>query len=198
MADQWLSFPEFERGSWSQFPDCLKIKYPELTSEEQETMGQLYKLYRKNLEISMLDKEKLIEFKCKFMYIVQKCLRPLAITGNCELVELFVQYLDITFQNVLNSRLNIQGTLKVNTQRRSCMKNFYDLEHIVQKAIDLVSGKTIVKALKHMLVIMSRNSKVNPESREQISFSKIEPVRKVEMSTKVETIARTQYIEDNI
>ena len=78
------------------------------------------------------------------------------------------------------------------------MKNFYDLEHIVQKAIDLVSGKTIVKALKHMLVIMSRNSKVNPESREQISFSKIEPVRKVEMSTKVETIARTQYIEDNI
>ena len=198
MADQWLSFPEFERGSWSQFPDCLKIKYPELTSEEQETMDQLYKLYRKNLEISMLDKEKLIEFKCKFMYIVQKCLRPLAITGNCELVELFVQYLDITFQNVLNSRLNIQGTLKVNTQRRSCMKNFYDLEHIVQKAIDLVSGKTIVKALKHMLVIMSRNSKVNPESREQISFSKIEPVRKVEMSTKVETIARTQYIEDNI
>ena len=198
MADQWLSFPEFERGSWSQFPDCLKIKYPELTSEEQETMDQLYKLYRKNLEISMLDKEKLIKFKCKFMYIVQKCLRPLAITGNCELVELFVQYLDITFQNVLNSRLNIQGTLKVNTQRRSCMKNFYDLEHIVQKAIDLVSGKTIVKALKHMLVIMSRNSKVNPESREQISFSKIEPVRKVEMSTKVETIARTQYIEDNI
>jgi len=198
MADQWLSFPEFERGSWSQFPDCLKIKYPELTSEEQETMGQLYKLYRKNLEISMLDKEKLIEFKCKFMYIVQKCLRPLAITGNCELVELFVQYLDITFQNVLNSRLNIQGMLKVNTQRRSCMKNFYDLEHVVQKAIDLVSGKTIVKALKHMLVIMSRNSKVNPESREQISFSKIEPVRKVEMSTKVETIARTQYIEDNI
>ena len=198
MADQWLSFPEFERGSWSQFLDCLKIKYPKLTSEEQETMDQLYKLYRKNLEISMLDKEKLIKFKCKFMYIVQKCLRPLAITGNCELVELFVQYLDITFQNILNSRLNIQGTLKVNTQRRSCMKNFYDLEHIVQKAIDLVSGKTIVKALKHMLVIMSRNSKVNPESREQISFSKIEPVRKVEMSTKVETIARTQYIEDNI
>ena len=125
-------------------------------------------------------------------------MRPLAITENYELVELFVQYLDITFQNILNSRLNIQGTLKVNTQRRSCMKNFYDLEHIVQKAIDLVSSKTIVKALKHMLVIMSRNSKVNPESREQISFSKIEPVRKVEMSTKVETIARTQYIEDNI
>ena len=139
----------------------------------------------------MLDKEKLIEFKCKFMYIVQKCLRPLAITENCELVELFVQYLDITFQNVLNSRLNIQGMLKVNTQRRSCMKNFYDLEHVVQKAIDLVSGKTIAKTLKHTLVIMSRNSKINSESREQVLFSKIEPVRKVEMSTKVETAART-------
>ena len=166
MADQWLSFPEFERGSWSQFPDCLKIKYPELTSEEQETMGQLYKLYRKNLEISMLDKEKLIEFKCKFMYIVQKCLRPLAITENYEVVELFVQYLDVTFQNILNSRLSIQGMLKVNIQGRSCMKNFYDLKHVVQKTIDLVSGKTIAKALKHTPVIMSRNSKINPKSRE--------------------------------
>jgi len=70
MADQWLSFSEFERGFWSQFLDCLKIEYSKLTSEKQETIDQLYKLYRKNSEISMLDKEKLIEFKYKFMYIV--------------------------------------------------------------------------------------------------------------------------------
>jgi len=93
-------------------------------------------------------------------------LRPLAITENYELVELFVQYLDVTFQNILNSRLSIQGILKVNIQGRSCMKNFYDLKHVVQKAIDLVSGKTIAKTLKHTLVIMSRNSKINSESRE--------------------------------
>ena len=46
------------------------------------------------------------------------------------------------------------------------MKNFYDLKHVVQKTIDLVSGKTIAKALKHTPVIMSRNSKINPKSRE--------------------------------
>jgi len=39
IADQWSSFPEFETGPWNQFLDRLKIEYPELTSEEQGTMG---------------------------------------------------------------------------------------------------------------------------------------------------------------
>ena len=57
IADQWLSFLEFETGPWNQFLDCLKIEYPELMSEEQRTMGQLCRLCREYSEISLLDEE---------------------------------------------------------------------------------------------------------------------------------------------
>jgi len=63
IADQWLSFPEFETGPWNQFLDCLKIEYPEFVSEEQRKMGQLHRLCREYSEISLLDEEQLIEFK---------------------------------------------------------------------------------------------------------------------------------------
>jgi len=43
-ADQWASFPEYGAGSWTRFLERLRTEYPELTSEEQGTMGQLYKL----------------------------------------------------------------------------------------------------------------------------------------------------------
>ena len=82
IADQWSSFPEFETGSWNQFLDCLKIKYPELTSEEQRMIGQLRRLCKEYSEISLLNKEQLMEFKQRFIYIAQKCLKPPAITGN--------------------------------------------------------------------------------------------------------------------
>jgi len=45
------------------------------------------------------------------------------------------------------------------------MEDPYDLEHVIQKVVDLVSGKTIACALKHTPTIMSRNNKINPESR---------------------------------
>ena len=76
-------------------------------SKEQGTMGQLHKLCREYLEIFLLDKEQLIEFKQQFIYIAQKCLKPSTITGNRELVKLFVRSLDILFQDALNARLSI-------------------------------------------------------------------------------------------
>jgi len=51
-------------------------------SEEQGTMGQLRRLCREYSDISLLDEERLMEFKQRFMYIAQKCLKPPAITGN--------------------------------------------------------------------------------------------------------------------
>jgi len=63
IADQWSSFPEFETRPWNQFLDCLKIEYPELTSEEQGTMGQLRRLCREYSDISLLEEEQLMEFK---------------------------------------------------------------------------------------------------------------------------------------
>ena len=129
-----------------------------------------------------------MEFKQQFMYITQKYLKPPAITRNWELVELFVRSLDNLFQDALNARLSVQGTLKVDVLGRSRTEDFYNLEHVIQKAVDLVSEKTITQVLKHTLTIMSRNNKINPESREQVSFSKEESIRKIEPNTDVESL----------
>jgi len=110
------------------------------------------------------------------------------VIGNRELVELFVKTLDSAFQDVLNSRLSIQGTLKVDVQGRSYIEDPYDLDHVVQKAIELVSGKTIVWALKHMPVILSRNGKVDPDTRGPVYYSKEESVRKVEAYLDIEAL----------
>jgi len=58
----------------------------------------------------------------------------------------------------------------------------------VQKAVDLVSGKTIARALKHTPVILSRNRKVDVESRGPVTFSKEEIVQKVEQGPDVESL----------
>ena len=68
------------------------------------------------------------------------------------------------------------------------MEDFYDLEHIIQKAVDLVSGKMIAQVLKYTLTIMSRNNKINPEFRGQVLFSKKESVRKIEPNIDVESL----------
>jgi len=99
-------------------------------SEEQKMIGQLYRLCREYSKISLLDEERLMKFKQWFMYIAQKCLKPPAITGNQELIELFVRSLDNLFQDTLNARLSIQGTLKVDTLGKSHMQDPYDLEHM--------------------------------------------------------------------
>jgi len=157
-------------------------------SEEQGTKGQLCRLCREYSDISLLDEERLMEFKRRFMYIFQKCLKPLAITGNQELIKFFVRSLDNSFQDALNARLSIQGTLKVDALGRSHIEDPYDLEYVIQKAVDLVSGKTITQALKHTPTIMSRNNKINPEFRGQVSFSKEESVRKIEPNTDVKSL----------
>ena len=76
-------------------------------------------------------------------------MKPLAITGNRELVEYFVRYLDANFREALNLRLSLQGHLRVDALGRSHVKDPYALDQVIQKAIDLVSGKTIARALQH-------------------------------------------------
>jgi len=129
-----------------------------------------------------------MSFKRRFLYITQKYLKLLAVTGNRELVELFVKSLDNAFQDVLNSRLSIQEMLKIDAQGRSHIEDPYNLNHVVQKAIDLVSGKTIAWVLKYMLVILSRNGKVDPDTRGLVYYSREELVRKVKVHSNVEAL----------
>ena len=85
----------------------LKSEYPEITIEEQSSMDQLRRLCRETPEIGLAEEERLLDFKWKFSFIAQKCLKPPAITGNRELVEYFVRCLDINFREALNSRLSL-------------------------------------------------------------------------------------------
>jgi len=186
--DQWTSFEKYEAGSWNRFLERLKTEYLELTTEEQGSIDHLRKLCRENARINLLEEERLMSFKRRFLYIAQKCLRLLAVTENRELVELFVKTLDSAFQDVLNSRLSIQGTLKVDAQGRSCIEDPYNLDHVMQKAIELVSGKTIARALKHMPVILSRNGKVDLDTRGPVYYSKEESIRKVKAHPDVEVL----------
>jgi len=83
------------------------MEYPELTTKEQGSIDQLRKLCKENARINLLEEEQLMSFERRFLYIAQKCLGPLAVTGNKELIELFVKTLVSAFQDVLNSRLSI-------------------------------------------------------------------------------------------
>jgi len=83
------------------------------------------------MEISMLEEDRLMEFKRRFMYITQKCLRPPVIIGNKELVELFFRSLDTTFQDALNARLSVQGILKIDNNGNSRLEDLYNLEQVV-------------------------------------------------------------------
>ena len=143
---------------------------------------------RENARINLLEEEQLISFKRRFLYIAQKCLKLLAVTGNRKLVESFVKTLDNVFQDALNCRLSIQGTLKVDMQGRSCIEDPYDLDHVVQKAMELVSGKTIAQTLKHTPIILSRNGKVDLDTRGPVYYSKEKSVRKVKVHLDVEAL----------
>jgi len=59
---------------------------------------------------------------------------------------------------------------------------------VIQKAIDLVSGKTIAKALQHSVEPVSRGGKIDPDSRMPVLFTKEEAVRKVELSLDIESL----------
>jgi len=125
----------------------LKSEYPEITIEEQGSIDQLRRLCQETPEIGLAKEKHLLDFKWKFFFIMQKCLKPLAITRNRELVKYFVQCLDTNFREALNSRLSLQGHLRVNTLKRNCIEDPYALDQVIQKAIDLVSSKTIARAL---------------------------------------------------
>ena len=54
-----------------------------------------------------------------------------------------MQCLNANFREALNSRLSLQDQLKVDAIGRSHVEDLYNLEHVMEKAIELASGKTI-------------------------------------------------------
>jgi len=111
-----------------------------------------------------------------------------AIIGNRELVEYFIQYLDANFREALNSRLSLQGHLRVDALGRSHVKDLYALDQVVQKAVDLVSDKTIARALQHSATLGVSTGKLDPDSRAPVLFMKQEATRKVDLLPDLESL----------
>ena len=115
-------------------------------------------------------------------------MKPPAITGNRELVEYFVWCLDANFRKVLNLRLSLQDHLRVDALGRSRVEDPYALDQVIQKAVDLVSGKTIARALQHSAMLGVSAGKLDPNSRAPVLFMKQEVTRKVELSPDLESL----------
>jgi len=96
--------------------------------------------------------------------------------------------LDTNFKEALNLRLSLQGHLRVDTLERSRVEDPYALEQVIQKAVDLVSGKTIARALQHSAILGVSTGKLDPDSRAPVLFIKQEMTRKVELSPDLESL----------
>jgi len=115
-------------------------------------------------------------------------LKPPAIIGNRELVKYFMCCLDTNFREALNSRLSLQSHLRVDALGRSCVEDPYALDQVIQKAVNLVSGKTIARALQHSATPGLSAGKLDPNLRAPVLFTKQEVTRKVELSPDLESL----------
>ena len=71
---------------------------------------------------------------------------------------------------------------------RSHVEDPYALDQVIQKAIDLVSSKTIAKALQHSAMLGMSAGKLDPNLRAPVLFMKQEATRKVELSLDLESL----------
>ena len=106
-------------------------------------MDQLRKLTYEYQKILLLEEDYFLAFKRHFIYIAQKYLKPPTIIENKKLVKLFVKSLGTIFQNTLNLRLSLLKEVNIDKFRKSKVEDLYNLEYIIQKIVELVSGKTI-------------------------------------------------------
>jgi len=57
---------------------------------------------------------------------------------------------------------------------RSCVEDPYNLELVVEKAVELASGKTIARAMQHSAMPVGRVGKIDPDSRVSVPFTRAE------------------------
>lgn len=102
--------------------------------------------------------------------------------------------LDTIFQNTLNLRLSLLEKVKIDKFRRSKIEDSYNLEHIIQKAVELISEKNITQALKQTSIIMLQKTRVDPDLRVPVIFFKKETVQKVKLSPDIKSLQQEMSI----
>jgi len=76
----------------------------------------------------------------------------------------------------------------VDAMERSCVEDPYNLEHIVEKAVELASSKTIARAMQHGAAPVGRVRKIDPDLRALVLFTRAEAMRKVELPPDIESL----------
>ncbi|KXN86460.1 hypothetical protein AN958_10063, partial [Leucoagaricus sp. SymC.cos] len=114
IQDQWMNLTEYKENKWKEFREWLVEEYPELVAEQEE-------------------------FKREFMAVADKCLALPALVHNRELVTLFRETLSSEFQDTLQARLSITGTMKVDRNGKSRQEDPFKLSEVVKHAVDLAS-----------------------------------------------------------
>jgi len=71
---------------------------------------------------------------------------------------------------------------------RSHVEDPYNLEHIVEKAVELASGKTIARAMQHGAAPVGQVGKIDLDSRVSVPFTRVEATRKVELPPDIESL----------
>jgi len=68
------------------------------------------------------------------------------------------------------------------------MEDPYNLEHVVEKAIELVSGKTLARTMQHGVAPVGRVRKIDPDLRASVPFTRAEATRKVELPPDIKSL----------
>ena len=84
---------------------------------------------------------------------------------------MFIKSLDKHFQDNLNSRLSISGKARTLPADQSTVRGEdpYDWEEVVKQAVELVSGKTIAKALQYDQNPESHSRAIPPQVKRERS-----------------------------
>ncbi|KXN86856.1 hypothetical protein AN958_09436 [Leucoagaricus sp. SymC.cos] len=177
IQDQWMNLTEYKDNKWKEFRERLVEEYPELVAEQEGSVNSLRLLCLRFDGITIHQLSRLLEFKREFMAVADKCLAPPALVHNRELVTLFRETLSSEFQDTLQSRLSITGTIKVDRNGKSRQEDPFELSEVVKHAVNLASkaaqmgllGKSYCKASESQS--RSTQPKIETDSRAHIPIS---------------------------
>lgn len=150
VREEWIEFQEAKDGEYEKFKERLRKEFPETISSERGSVRKIKTICKEYAGIEQNEEGELLSFKRKFLAEANKCLREPAVISNRELVELFSSTLSRDFQRALDARLSINGkTRNVLKPEDLREEDPYDIEEIVNQAIAIASGKTLVRSLQY-------------------------------------------------
>ncbi|KAF9440016.1 hypothetical protein P691DRAFT_688997 [Macrolepiota fuliginosa MF-IS2] len=148
VREEWMGFAEYIAGDYDAFQTKLAKEFPESQNAQRGSIKQLKKVCKEYKDVDIEEQDRLMCFKRAFQCEANKCLKAPALVSNRELVELFTGALSERFQLALDTKLSIAGATRAVTNPNELRdEDPYDIEEVMQYAVTLATGKTLVRAL---------------------------------------------------